>query len=177
MGRQHQRQGTVDKSQHRQRLSYTEKDCFEISQNYCSTGDRTAELNIHLEDPVCTKTVWRELHKSKIHDRTATAKPLIIVSNAQMRKWCQDHKTWTSDNWKHVTHPSCCSLHQEEFTFWENSRKPTIGNAWFQQWNTGEVLWWFRQHYCGVLLVPLLPFMAELLQRIIWTGWVIRCIP
>jgi hypothetical protein len=35
--------------------SYTEKDCFEKSQNYCSTGERTAELNIHL-DPVSKKS-------------------------------------------------------------------------------------------------------------------------
>jgi hypothetical protein len=33
---------------------YIEKDCFGKSQNYCSTGDRTAELNIHPEDPVST---------------------------------------------------------------------------------------------------------------------------
>jgi hypothetical protein len=33
------------------------KDCFEKSHNYCSIGDRTVELNIHLEDPVSTKTV------------------------------------------------------------------------------------------------------------------------
>jgi transposase len=37
------------------RLSYIEKDCFEKSWNYCSTVDRTAELNIHLEDTVSTK--------------------------------------------------------------------------------------------------------------------------
>jgi hypothetical protein len=35
---------------YRKRSSYFEKDYFEKSQNYCSTGDRTAELNIHLED-------------------------------------------------------------------------------------------------------------------------------
>jgi hypothetical protein len=35
----------------------TEKDYFEKSQNYCSTVNRTAELNIHHEDPVSTKTV------------------------------------------------------------------------------------------------------------------------
>jgi hypothetical protein len=33
----------------KKRSSYIE-DYFEKSQNYCSTGDRTAELNIHLED-------------------------------------------------------------------------------------------------------------------------------
>jgi hypothetical protein len=40
----------------RKKSSYIEKDCFEKSMNYCSTGYRTAELNIHLEDPVSIKT-------------------------------------------------------------------------------------------------------------------------
>jgi hypothetical protein len=30
-----------------------------------------------------------------------------------------------------MSHPSCCSLYQEEFTFVEHPRKPTIQNAWF----------------------------------------------
>jgi hypothetical protein len=30
---------------------------FKKSHNYCSTGNRTAELNIHLEEPVSTKTI------------------------------------------------------------------------------------------------------------------------
>jgi hypothetical protein len=67
----------------RKRSSYIEKNCFEKLQNYCSTGDRTAELNIHLEDPVSTKTLRRELHKSNIHGRAATAKPTITGSSAQ----------------------------------------------------------------------------------------------
>jgi hypothetical protein len=33
----------------RKRSSYTEKDCFEKLHSCCSTGDRTAELNIHLK--------------------------------------------------------------------------------------------------------------------------------
>jgi hypothetical protein len=58
----------------------------------------TEELNIHLEDPVSTKTGRRDLHKSNIQGRTATAKPLVTENNARMRKrWCHDHKTWTSD--------------------------------------------------------------------------------
>jgi hypothetical protein len=61
-------------------------DCFEKSENYCSAGDRTAELNIHLEDPASTKTVHYELHKSNMHGRAAVAKPLITESNAQMHK-------------------------------------------------------------------------------------------
>jgi hypothetical protein len=85
----------VGENQHRKRSSYIEKGCFEKSRNYNSTGDRTAELNIPLEDPVFTNTVRRELHKSYIHGRAAIAKPMITESSAQMRKrWCQDHKTW-----------------------------------------------------------------------------------
>jgi hypothetical protein len=83
------------------RSSYNEKDCLENSQDCCSTGDRTGELHIHLEDPVSIKTVRRELHKSSIHGRAAIAKPLITESNAQTcKRWCHDHRTWTSENRK-----------------------------------------------------------------------------
>jgi hypothetical protein len=102
----------------RKRSSYIMKDCFEKSHNYCSRGDRTAELNIHLEDPVSTKTVQYELHKSNLHSRAATAKTVITESNVQMHeRLCHDRKTWTSDNWKWA-HDMVrrCSLHQEEFT-------------------------------------------------------------
>jgi hypothetical protein len=68
----------------RKRSSYTEKDYFEKSQNYCSTGDRTVELNIHLEDPVSIKNDRCELHKFNIHGRAANVKPLITESNSQM---------------------------------------------------------------------------------------------
>jgi hypothetical protein len=58
-------------------------------------------LNTHPEDPVSTKTVPRQLHKSDIHGRDATVKPRITESNAQMRKrWCYDHKILTLGNRK-----------------------------------------------------------------------------
>jgi hypothetical protein len=79
----------------RKRTSYFEKDCFEKSHNYSyySTGNRTAELNLLLENPVSTKTFLRELHESSTEGRVAIAKPVITESNAQMRKrWCHDHK-------------------------------------------------------------------------------------
>jgi hypothetical protein len=53
----------------KKKSSYTGKNCFEKSHNYCSTGDRRAELNVYLEDFVFTKPVRRELHKSKINPR------------------------------------------------------------------------------------------------------------
>jgi hypothetical protein len=66
-----------------------------VSKNHTSTAAQvTAERNIHLEESVSTKTAPRELHKSNIHGRAATAKPLITESNAQMRKgWYHDHET------------------------------------------------------------------------------------
>jgi hypothetical protein len=83
------------------RSSYIEKACFKKSQTYCSTGDRSAEVDIHLEDSVSTKTIRCELHRSNIHGTAAVAKPLITESIAQIHKqWCHDHKSWTSDNWK-----------------------------------------------------------------------------
>jgi hypothetical protein len=91
-------------------------------------------------------------------------------------------KTWTSDNWKwaqngQMNRPSRWSLHQKVFTFGEHPRKPTVQNAYFEQWNTREVLGGLGQQYDVILLVPLLPFMAKLLQRSMWAGWVITCIP
>jgi hypothetical protein len=46
-----------------------------------------------------------------------------------------------------MSRPSRSSIHQEEFTFAEHPKKPAIWNTWFQQWNIGEVLWWFGQQY------------------------------
>jgi hypothetical protein len=63
----------------------------------------TAELNIHIVDPVSTKTLRRQFHKSHIHGRAAVAKHVIIENNAKRRKRrCDDHKTWTSDIWENV---------------------------------------------------------------------------
>jgi hypothetical protein len=51
MGRQQHGRGTVNVINiDRKRSSYIEKDCSKTPQNYCSTGNRTAELNVHVED-------------------------------------------------------------------------------------------------------------------------------
>jgi hypothetical protein len=41
----------------------------------------------------------------------------------------------------------------------------------------GSMMVWAAISWYSLLLVPLLPFTAELLQGSTWTGWVIRCIP
>jgi hypothetical protein len=104
-----------------------------VSENLRTTAAQvTAELNIHLEDPVSTKTVRCELYKSNFRNWAAIAKPLITESNAQMcKRRCHGHKTWTSNNWKHVHDMVRCVflhtvpyIHHEEFTFREHPRKP-----------------------------------------------------
>jgi transposase len=52
----------------------TERDCRTlrriVSKNHRTTAAQvTAELNMHLEDPVSTKTVLRELHESNTNPR------------------------------------------------------------------------------------------------------------
>jgi len=49
------------------------------------------------------KIVRRELHRSSIHGRAETAKPLITENNGKRIKiWCDDHETWTSDDWNYI---------------------------------------------------------------------------
>ena len=63
----------------------------------------TAEFIVHLEDPVYTETVQRELHKSNIHSRATIAKPLSTQNNAKRQKrWSDGRKTWTSVDWKYM---------------------------------------------------------------------------
>jgi predicted transcriptional regulator len=95
-GKTIQLEGIVGENEHdRKRSSYIEKNCFQKSHNY-STGDRRAELSIHL-DPVSTKIVRRR----DVSFSAAIAKCLIAESNAQIcKRRYDDHKTWTSDNWK-----------------------------------------------------------------------------
>ena len=71
--------------------------------NHTTAGKVTTELNIHLDDPVSTKLVRQELHKSNIHGRAAIATPLSTENNAKGRKrWWNDHKIWMSDDWIYV---------------------------------------------------------------------------
>jgi thiol:disulfide interchange protein len=143
----------------------------------------TAELNIHIEDAVSTKTVQRDFHKSNIYGWAAIAKPLITASNAQTcKQGCHDHKTSMSDNWKcmhyrvkwDILHSVPCftkSLHLENTQGSLQSGMPGFHSETWGKFSDG----------LGVNVMacclPLLPFMAELLQGSRWTGSVIRCIP
>jgi hypothetical protein len=61
----------------------------------------TAEVNIHLEDNVFTKTV----HVSFTNPTCTVGLQLLNLRllKAMLRcVWCNDHEIWTSDNWKRV---------------------------------------------------------------------------
>lgn len=45
----------------------------------------TSGVNTHLQNPLSTKTVQRQLHSVTIHDRVAIPKPLVLPRNAMKR--------------------------------------------------------------------------------------------
>jgi hypothetical protein len=99
MGRHHQLRGKPKPSERDRRTLKTI-----LSNNHRTTAAKvTAELIIHLEDPVSTTTVGRKLHKSNIQGTVTTVKPLVTENNAKRpKRWSDNHKTWTADDWKKV---------------------------------------------------------------------------
>jgi hypothetical protein len=99
---------------------------------------------------------------------------LSFAGNGQMcKQWCHDHKTWTSDNWKRV-HDTVrwIILHAVPYIRESLHFENTQGSL-----QSCSVMVWAAILWYSILLVPLLPFMAKLLQGSTWAGWVIRCIP
>ena len=180
--RQHERRGTVEGNQNWQKQIFvyweglfrkiTEllqhwwqqnwifilETLFQQKLSGVSFTDPTSTVGLQLLILWLLKVMFR-----RVNDGVTTIKP---GHQTNENAWCG-----------HMNRPSRCCLHQEEFTFGEHPRKPTIRNAWFKQWHTRKVLWWFRQQYQGIVLVPLLLFMAELLTAITWTFWVLWCSP
>jgi hypothetical protein len=100
MGRQHQGRGTVSENLHSQKGDRSTLRTI-ISKNHRTTAVQVncSRTEYPSRRSRFHKTVRRELHKSSTHGRAANAIPLITKSNAQMcKRWCHDHKTWTSDN-------------------------------------------------------------------------------
>jgi transposase len=59
-----------------------------VSKNHRTAAPNvTAELNTHLEDPLSTKTVRQEFHKSNIHGRAAIAKILITENSTKSQRY------------------------------------------------------------------------------------------
>lgn len=94
-----------------------------VSKKHKTTAAQiTAELNVHLNSPVSTKTVRRELHRVNIHGRAAIAKPLVPRANAKRRfQWCKERKSWDVDNVKHVLFSD-----ESAFTVFPTSGRVTV---------------------------------------------------
>jgi hypothetical protein len=90
------------------------------------------------------------------------------------KQWCHDHKTWTSDNWKRA-HDMVRWVVLHAVPYIRESLR--LGNTQGSLQSCSVLVWAAISWYNSILLVPLLPFMAELLQGSMWTGWVIGCIP
>jgi hypothetical protein len=97
-----------------------------------------------------------ELRRSSINGRAAIAKPLI--TEVMLR--CINYGAMTTKLGHQTTGNSCdvarwIVLHAVSCTRkslrLKLLRTPTIQNAQFQQWNMGEVLWWFGHQYCGTV--------------------------
>jgi predicted transcriptional regulator len=117
-----------------------------VSKNHRTTAAQVkAELNIHPGDPVSTKTVQHELHKSNIHGRAAFAEALI--SESKMLRCVNDSVTTIKP--EHHTTGNVRVIWSDESSF---TLFPTRGRVY----NMEEV------HYHGILLIQLLPFMAKL---------------
>jgi hypothetical protein len=75
----------------RKRSSYIDKECFEISHNYRSTGDSKTDYLFILKALFSHKLSDVSFTNPTSTIRAAIAEPLITESNGQMRKrWCHD---------------------------------------------------------------------------------------
>jgi hypothetical protein len=167
MVRQHQRRGAVDENQHWQtEIVVHWEGLLWKSQNYCSTGDSRAEYTYSSWRPCCHKScpAWA----SQIHGRASIAEPLITEINSFMRiRLCNDHKTWTSDNWK-------CARDMVRWVLLQavpSSRRVYVWRTHKEAYNPeclvptvkhggGSVMVWAAISWYCILWLPLLPFMA-----------------
>ena len=119
------------------------------------------KLNTHLDDPVSLQIVRGELHKSNIHSTAAIAAPLITENNAKRRKrWYDDHKTRTSDDWKYViwSDESFFTLFPTSgrVCVWRTPKEAIILNAWFQLRNMEAHPCRFGQQNFGINAGPMI---------------------
>jgi hypothetical protein len=98
MGRQHQRSETVGENQQWQKeiVIHWERLFRKITQllQHGWQHSRTEFSSLR----TCFHKTF--IYPTQIHGRVAIAKPSITENSAQMlKRWCHDHKTWTSDDW------------------------------------------------------------------------------
>ena len=131
----------------------------------------TAELNIRMAGRYHKNSPTRA-HKFNTHWTSAIAKPLITENTTKRQnRWCDDDKTWTSDDCRYVI----CSDASSFMLFPTSGRMPKEANnpeCLVQTVTHGGVC----VKYLGILLVLQLFWVVELLPVNTWTFQVTRCI-
>lgn len=85
-----------------------DRDCWTLTRivkkDHKNTAPKiAAELNDHLENPISSKTVKRELQKAGFHGRAAIRKPLLSQSNnSKCLNWSRNLQNWSLEQWKNV---------------------------------------------------------------------------
>jgi hypothetical protein len=167
----------------RKRSSYVEKDCFEKPCNYCSTGESRTEYSS-----------WRPcFHKNVDMSFTNPASKvglqlLNLWLLKVMLRFIIDGVMTIKPG--HQTNWNMCMVWSDESSFmlFATSGRDYIWRAPKEAYNLeclvlrvkhggDSVTVWAAILWYSILLVPLLPFMAEILQGSTWTGWVISHIP
>jgi hypothetical protein len=155
--------------------SYTEEDCFEKSRYYCSTGELQQNWIFHLEDPVSTKTAWCESPTSMVGLQLLNLwllKVMLRSINSGVITIKPGHQTTGNAWYGQMSRPSCSYVSRTPKEAYNlGCLVPTV-----KHWG-GSVMVWAAILWYSILLAPLLPFMAKLLQGSMWTGWVSRCVP
>jgi hypothetical protein len=124
----------------------TDRECCTLKRNASKNHSTTSAQVMGRQNWIF---ILKTLFVQKLSD-VSFRNPISMVDLQLLNLWllevmlrCINCGVKTSDNYKHMTCPSHYSLSQEEFTFWEHPRNPTIGNPWFQQ----------RKHRGGSVLV------------------------
>jgi hypothetical protein len=75
-----------------------------VSKNHTTTtANVAAELSVHLEDPLSTKSFDDVFTNPTSTVELQLLNLWLLKTKAKRRKrWCDDHKTWTSDDLKYV---------------------------------------------------------------------------
>jgi hypothetical protein len=173
MGRLHQQRGTVSENQ-----QWQKEECIEKSHNYCSTCGSRTEYS-----PVSTKTARCELHKSNIHSRVATAKPLFTKI---MLRCIKDGVTTIKLGHQTTGYASYGQMRRvilHAVLYIGRSLRLEIIQGTLQSWmpsSNNET----RERFCDgwaaiswYFVGPITTLYGRITAGSTWTGWVIMCLP
>jgi hypothetical protein len=126
-----------------------------------------------------------ELHKCNIHIRLQLLNLWLLKI---MLRCVNDGVTTIKPGYQAAGNASVLSSDELSFTLLPTSGRVYVWRTLKEAYNPeclvptvkqggGSMMVLAKISWYSILLVPLLPFMVELLQGSMWTGWIIRRIP